>query len=72
MAESNPELQAKLNELERELEEGDITRKGSVLVPHFNCRFSFARDLFVSVKVSHTDSGPIAMRNDVPCSYHST
>jgi hypothetical protein len=30
MAESNPELQAKLQELEHELEEGDITQKGSV------------------------------------------
>jgi hypothetical protein len=30
MAESNPELQAKLQELEHELEEGDITTKGSV------------------------------------------
>jgi acyl-CoA synthetase (AMP-forming)/AMP-acid ligase II len=28
MADANPELQAKLSELERELEEGDITRKG--------------------------------------------
>jgi hypothetical protein len=30
MADSNPELQAKLQELEHELEEGDITTKGSV------------------------------------------
>jgi hypothetical protein len=30
MAESNPELQAKLQELEHELDEGDITAKGSV------------------------------------------
>jgi hypothetical protein len=30
MAETNPELQAKLQELEHELEEGDITTKGSV------------------------------------------
>jgi hypothetical protein len=30
MAENNPELQAKLQELEHELEEGDITHKGSV------------------------------------------
>ena len=30
MAESNPELQAKLQELDHELEEGDITKKGSV------------------------------------------
>ena len=28
MAEHNPELQAKLNALDHELEEGDITRKG--------------------------------------------
>lgn len=33
MAETNPELQAKLQELEHELEEGDITQKGSVPVP---------------------------------------
>jgi len=33
MAETNPELQAKLQELDHELEEGDITRKGSVPVP---------------------------------------
>jgi hypothetical protein len=30
MADSNPELQAKLQELDHELEEGDITQKGSV------------------------------------------
>lgn len=30
MAESNPELQAKLRELDHELEEGDITTKGCV------------------------------------------
>lgn len=30
MAEPNPELQAKLQELDHELEEGDITQKGSV------------------------------------------
>jgi hypothetical protein len=30
MAESNPELHAKLQELDHELEEGDITKKGSV------------------------------------------
>lgn len=30
MAESNPELQAKLQALESELAEGDITQKGSV------------------------------------------
>lgn len=30
MTESNPELQAKLQELDHELEEGDITQKGSV------------------------------------------
>ena len=30
MAETNPELQAKLQELDHELEEGDITQKGSV------------------------------------------
>lgn len=30
MAEANPELQAKLQELDHELEEGDITTKGSV------------------------------------------
>lgn len=30
MAETNPELQAKLRELDHELEEGDITQKGSV------------------------------------------
>jgi hypothetical protein len=30
MAETNPELQAKLQELDHELEEGDITHKGSV------------------------------------------
>jgi hypothetical protein len=31
MAETNPELQAKLQELDHELEEGDITQKGLVL-----------------------------------------
>ena len=31
MADSNPELQAKLQELDHELEEGDITQKGSVV-----------------------------------------
>jgi|TARA_R110002003_G_scaffold107_7_gene9014 hypothetical protein len=30
MAETNPELQAKLQELDHEFEEGDITKKGSV------------------------------------------
>jgi len=30
MADANPELQAKLQELEHELEEGDITKKGCV------------------------------------------
>lgn len=30
MAATNPELQAKLQELDHELEEGDITQKGSV------------------------------------------
>lgn len=30
MAENNPELQAKLRELDHELEEGDITQKGCV------------------------------------------
>jgi hypothetical protein len=30
MADANPELQAKLQELDHELEEGDITLKGSV------------------------------------------
>lgn len=30
MADANPELQAKLQELDHELEEGDITQKGSV------------------------------------------
>jgi hypothetical protein len=30
MADAHPELQAKLQELEHELEEGDITTKGSV------------------------------------------
>ena len=30
MTDSNPELQAKLQELDHELEEGDITKKGSV------------------------------------------
>jgi hypothetical protein len=30
MAEPNAELQAKLNELDHELHEGDITQKGSV------------------------------------------
>jgi hypothetical protein len=41
MAESNPELQAKLQELEHELEEGDITTKGSVTIlshAHFTVR----------------------------------
>lgn len=32
-AATNPELQAKLQELDHELEEGDITQKGSVLPP---------------------------------------
>lgn len=36
----NPELQAKLQELDHELEEGDITQKGSVrrnpCLPHIN------------------------------------
>jgi hypothetical protein len=31
MAETHPELQAKLQELDHELEEGDITQKGSVV-----------------------------------------
>lgn len=30
MANTNPDLQAKLRELDHELEEGDITQKGSV------------------------------------------
>jgi cell division septum initiation protein DivIVA len=30
MADANPELQAKLQELDHELEEGDITKKGCV------------------------------------------
>lgn len=34
MAATNPELQAKLQELDHELEEGDITQKGSVLLLH--------------------------------------
>lgn len=34
MAATNPELQAKLQELDHELEEGDITQKGSVLLHH--------------------------------------
>jgi hypothetical protein len=33
MAESNAELQAKLQELDHELEEGDITTKGFVTLP---------------------------------------
>jgi hypothetical protein len=39
MAESNPELQAKLAALDQELAEGDITQKGCVLLP-----LSFASD----------------------------
>lgn len=33
MTDTNPELQAKLQELDHELEEGDITQKGLVAVP---------------------------------------
>lgn len=36
MAETNPELQAKLQELDHELEEGDITQKGLVLSSHMH------------------------------------
>jgi hypothetical protein len=43
MAETNPELQAKLQELDHELEEGDITQKGLVLSArihtHSSCRY---------------------------------
>ena len=42
MAETNPELRAKLQELDHELEEGDITQKGLVLSSriylHGHCR----------------------------------
>lgn len=51
MAETNPELQAKLQELDHELEEGDITQKGSVLpctavMLHFHCHHHH-RSLYV-------------------------
>lgn len=37
MADTHPELQAKLQELDHELEEGDITQKGSVSrIYHFS------------------------------------
>jgi hypothetical protein len=46
MAESNPELQAKLQELEHELEEGDITTKGSVtILSHAHCHGSRSREV---------------------------
>jgi len=41
MADSNPELQEKLAELDRELEEGDITTKGFVFRPPFELSLCF-------------------------------
>jgi hypothetical protein len=44
MADTHPELAAKLQALDHELEEGDITQKGSVRrVPHFPTAISTPR-----------------------------
>lgn len=52
MAEPNPELQIKLQELEHELEEGDITQKGCVLLPLFRFRRLLGMSLFRPTAVS--------------------
>ena len=49
MADMHPELQAKLQELDHELEEGDITQKGSVRrVQHFPTPISSDRSRHLS------------------------
>ena len=76
MADTHPELQAKLQELDHELEEGDITQKGSVSRIYY---FSTPILLSPSRHLSHAQYAQrsalttrTAMRSAEPSSCHST
>lgn len=71
MADTNPELHAKLQELDHELEEGDITRKGSVRFFRGSGSSSPAVAVAPSVALPRALTSCTAMKNDEPFSCRS-